>query len=149
MLSQMNKHSKNKIDFNEENNKIFNWVARVMFLIIISLVLINQPWRNRGCYLNEKSIFEREFKGRVIDKFINYSDHANETLTFNSNRKVALLRGAYYKNIAIGDSIHKIKNSFKLEVHKSDTIILMIYKLPCDEQGPFYFEANDYMKSQN
>ena len=81
---------------------------------------------------------QKEFKGRVIDKFIDYPQHATESVRFSPKSKVALLRGDYYNEIEIGDSIHKIENSFKLEIHKRDTSFEMTYKLPCEEKGFLY-----------
>jgi hypothetical protein len=128
-----------KRNFDEENDKIFQKVSGVFTIIAVVLFLYNvEPWRGRGCYLNENSIFQKEFKGRVIDKFIDYPQHATESVRFSPKSKVALLRGDYYNEIEIGDSIHKIENSFKLEIHKRDTSFEMTYKLPCEEKGFLY-----------
>lgn len=131
----MNQRQIKKRDFNKENDTIFKWIGGVMSLIIFLLFLSSQPWRQRGCFLNENSIYQKEFKGKIIEKFIDYPNHATESIKFDKSTKIGLIRGEYYKIIELGDSIHKVKNSFKLQIHKADTIIEMIYKLPCKEKG--------------
>lgn len=135
----MGKSRNKKRDFEKENEKIFQWISGIFTLIGLTLFLIFvQPWRGRGCYLNENSIFEKEFKGKVIEKFIDYPNHATESVRFINNQKIGLLRGEYFDNIEIGDSIHKVKNSFKLEIHKKDDLVEMTYKLPCKEEGSLF-----------
>lgn len=126
-------NQKKKRDFDKENDNIFKWIGGFISLIIFILFLSSEPWRERGCFHNENSIYEKEFMGVVIEKFIDYPNHATESVRFTPQRKIGLLGGGYYDNISVGDSIHKVKDSFKLKIYKKDTMILMTYKLPCKE----------------
>ena len=137
----MEKSKNRKRDFEKENEKIFQLISGIFTLTALTFFLIFvQPWRGRGCYLNENSIFQKEFKGRVIEKFIDYPNHATESVRFITNQKIGLLRGKYFDSIEIGDSIHKVENSFNLEIHKKGKLIEMTYKLPCEEEGSLFHE---------
>lgn len=129
-----------KRNFDKENDKIFQWISAVWVVIgLIFFLYYLESWRDRGCYLNENSVFQEEFKGSVIDKFIDWPNHARESVRFTPESKIGLLGGAYYDEIEIGDSIHKVINSFTLEIHKKDTSFGMTYKLPCNEKGDLYY----------
>jgi hypothetical protein len=113
-------------------SKIFFWVGTIISSIVLILLLFNEPWRDRGCFLNE-FVYEDFFAGEVVEKYINYEYSAAPTLILKSEEEVPLIKRGYYEKISIGDSIVKIKNSFSLEIHKDEHIINMTYKYLCDE----------------
>lgn len=125
--------TKKKRDFEKENDRMFGWARGIVFVIILILFLQNEPWRDRGCYLNEYSIFERSFSGKVIRKYIDYRYSATPTLTLTPNSKTPIMKGEYYEKIEVGDSVSKMPNSFLLEIHKLDTVIYCEYKYQCNE----------------
>ena len=77
---------------------------------------------------NEKDGEDEHFSGIVINKYIDYENHAYKTIKFTSNEKVnesilfVLDKSSAYDFIAEGDSIAKNKGDLMVRVYRDFTL---------------------------
>lgn len=125
--------NKNKRDFGKENETIFYWVKIVIGICLLIPFLMSQPWRERGCFLNENYYLSLEFKGKVKEKYIDKKNHSYQMVRFEDEKNVSIMH-KYYSKIEIGDSICKLKNSFDLLIVKSNSKLVLDYRMICNEE---------------
>lgn len=72
-----------------------------------------------GPYFEKATFFESSFKGLVIDKYIDYDNHSNNTVVVKSQNGTLKLTylTSIYQNIIVGDTIVKSKESITVYVY--------------------------------
>ena len=106
---------------------------------ILYLAISTEPWRDRGCVLNETTRFVESFSGTVTNKYIDRKNHSFKTVVFKDGTKIAIINPELYGSIETGDSLEKKVNTFVVDVYKRDTIISLVQKQLCGEPGYLYY----------
>jgi hypothetical protein len=125
--------------------RIIFWVIGwIIIYVVFFKVLPYLTDKNRGCYIHKK-VCDQSFSSRVIRKFVDSANHANETITFigkdNKEEKMIFTPefNGMYDSINEGDSIIKEKNSIYYKVIFKTTGKDTIFK--------FYTTCKDSLKT--
>jgi|SRR5690606_20020681 len=115
--------------------RVFKILITVIFLIpIVWWLFIFDPSPTPTNKFTLKYFKENEFKGRVINSYVNHADRGAVVLTLvNDGDTVTIINYHVYsllteKLIEVGDSIVKRRDSLSFEVYKqmrADSIILI------------------------
>ena len=119
--------TKNYIDW-------YRFFSILAFLGVSVLFLISGPLGNKECKWNEEFMKE-EYKGMVVDKYIDYSYSAGKVLVFNNGDKLIIANSwfpGYYESIETGDSIYKPVGTLELKVIKPDTTLILVFDYGCE-----------------
>lgn len=99
------------------------WIKGAIFFIII-LVLVSF-FQESGEMVNYKNELNTEYRGIVLNKYIDVSDHSICKLKLKSGEIVSVWDNCYEK-VAIKDSVVKKKGSFDLAIYKSSGSVIIV-----------------------
>lgn len=112
----------NKVEFSKSdiNTIRITWGIGLAFFLILFLVIhLNQQATSWELYYKNKS--EKEYKGLVINKYIDYKDHAIEKIVLDNNRTFNLISTEWYNQFDTGDYVLKEKGSLVIKLIKKNT----------------------------
>ena len=102
--------------------KIIWWlIGLVIIYVVFFKILPYLTDKHHGCYIH-KEVYDRSFRSRIIRKYIDSGNHAEETIAFigkdNKEEKMIFTSefNGMYDSINEGDSITKEKNSIYYKV---------------------------------
>mgnify|MGYP005992288091 CR=1 FL=1 len=116
-----------------------------IFIILFILIPIsyltywgakNIPSQDELCKQGVELYKIKEFKGKVLKKYIDKNNHQNKTLIVeeNSDEKTVILNadiGGIYEYISIGDSVSKNMGELFVLVNRNKTDTIINFKFRC------------------
>lgn len=94
-------------------------------IVLIVILIFASFFQESGEIINYKKELNNEYKGLVLEKYIDASDHSICKLKFKSGEIISVWDNCYEK-VVIGDSIVKKKGSFDFTIYKlSGTVIVV------------------------
>lgn len=112
----------------DKSNNMLNTGRKIELIIaflILSILAIGfySSYRKGNCMSDKIIYIEMEVSDIIVKKFIDPKNHNGKTLITQNNKKlhmVSQLARQIYDVVELGDSLHKMKNSRKLILYKSN-----------------------------
>ncbi|MGY6650214.1 hypothetical protein [Wenyingzhuangia sp. IMCC45574] len=92
-----------------------NIVLVISVLIVFIFFLIGNEYTFEDRVL--KKALNKNYRGVIVEKYIDYENHAIPKVVLKDKREVIIYKKIYDK-IELGDSISKLKGSFKVYLYK-------------------------------
>jgi hypothetical protein len=125
-----------------KQNKLSKIFLLLFIFIIIPISYItywgikNIPSQDELCKQGVELYKIKEFKGKVLKKYIDKNNHQNKTLIIkdNGNEKTVFMNadiGGVFEYISIGDSVSKNKGELFVLVNRKKIDTIINYKFRC------------------
>lgn len=112
----------NKVEFSEFDIKTIRIISGVgLALVLIFFLVIHLNQQTTGWELYYKNKSGKEYMGLVINKYIDYKDHAIEKIVLDNNRTFNLISTEWYNQFDTGDYVLKEKGSLVIKLIKKNT----------------------------
>ncbi|MCB0853546.1 MAG: hypothetical protein KDD63_15075 [Bacteroidetes bacterium] len=119
-----------------DNDKILTYFGGAFALVVMLVFLfIQPPWVDPLCHAN-KGYRDANFEGVVINKFIDWENHAYRVIELNSYKKRIYLdagRQKFYDEFQVGDSISKPAGTLMVNIFRSDQKKTVDFEYPCEQ----------------
>lgn len=112
--------------------RFFRGIVLLLFIPTVGYVLYNKIFNYE---LNRNNYFEyiesQQYDGIVVNKFVDFNDHAIEKIGLKNNIIFNLISSEWYKKFDTGDYVLKEKGSLIIKLIKKNT------------QDTLYFDYRD------
>jgi hypothetical protein len=110
-----------------DNRKIYRLLTLSCMFFVIIIVIYLLSFKD---YYWEKSYLDEKYKGKVLEKYIDESNHSYRVVILDSKEKVSLPSTAYdlFDLINIGDSLVKESSTLVGYIKKGDEVLIIDYK---------------------
>jgi hypothetical protein len=121
-----------KVEFSKSDIKIIRLIWGIGLVLVLTFFLvIHLSQETTGWELYYKNKSEKEYKGRVINKYIDYKDHAIKKIVLDNNITFNLISTEWYNQFDTGDFVLKEKGSVVIKLIKNNN------------QDTLYFDYRD------